>query len=138
LPSFARDSYKEILILLTINLMKKKIIYLSLIVLTGLFAYGCSSNKAKVTPDPTIPSATVSIAGFAFSPASVSVKVGQSVTWTNKDNAPHTATDLAGAFDSGSIATSQSFNFVFHTAGTYTYHCLIHSMMASATVVVTN
>jgi len=118
--------------------MKKKIIYLSLIVLTGLFAYGCSSNKAKVTPAPSSPAATVSIAGFAFSPASVNIKVGQSVTWTNMDTAPHTVTDLAGAFDSGSLATSQAFNFTFHTAGTYTYHCLIHSMMATAKVVVTN
>jgi plastocyanin len=118
--------------------MKKKLIYLSLIVLAGLFAFGCSSNKAKVTPDPTTPAATVSIENFAFSPATVNIKVGESVTWTNKDTAPHTATALTGAFDSGSLATSQTFNFKFNTAGTYSYHCLIHSMMATATVVVTN
>ena len=118
--------------------MKKKFIYLTLIILTGIFVYGCSSNKAKVTPETSTPAATVSIENFAFSPATVNIKVGQSVTWTNKDTAPHTATDLAGAFDSGSLATSQTFNFKFNTAGTYTYHCLIHSMMTNATVVVTN
>ena len=119
--------------------MKKKIIYLSLIVLAGIsLTFGCSSNKAKVTPEQTTPAANVSIQNFAFSPASVSIKVGQSVMWTNKDTAPHTATELSSVFDSGTLATNKSFSFTFHTAGTYTYHCLVHSMMANATVVVTN
>ena len=118
--------------------MKKTLIYLSVIILAAFTFTSCSSNKAKVAPDPTTPSATVSIQGFAFSPATVNIKAGQSVMWTNKDSAPHTATDLGGLFDSGSLATNQSFSFTFHTAGTYTYHCLIHSMMTSATVVVTN
>lgn len=118
--------------------MKKTFIYLTLMILTAFIFNSCSSNKAKVAPDPTTPSATVSIQGFAFSPATVNIKASQSVMWTNKDTAPHTATDLGGAFDSGTLATNQSFSFTFHTPGTYTYHCLIHSMMANATVVVTN
>lgn len=118
--------------------MKKTLIYLSVIILAAFTFNSCSSNKAKVTPEPTTPAATVSIENFAFSPATVNIKVGQSVMWTNKDSAPHTATELSSAFDSGSLATNQSFSFTFHTAGTYTYHCLIHSMMATATVVVTN
>jgi len=118
--------------------MKKTLVYLSVIILAAFTFNSCSSNKAKVKPDPTTPSATVNIEGFAFSPATVNIKVGQSVMWTNKDSAPHTATDLNSVFDSGTLATNQSFSFTFHTPGTYTYHCLIHAMMANATVVVTN
>ncbi|ASU34229.1 cupredoxin domain-containing protein [Mucilaginibacter xinganensis] len=119
--------------------MKKQLIYLSLIVFAGILVmYGCSSNKAKVNPTPSSPAATVSIQNFAFDPATVTIKVGSSVTWTNMDTAPHTATDLGNAFDSGSLATGKTFNFTFNAAGTYTYHCLIHSMMKNATVIVTN
>lgn len=119
--------------------MKRKFIYLSFIVLAGLsIIYSCSSNKPKVAPTPSTPAATVAIQNFAFVPASVTIKAGNSVTWTNMDTAPHTATELANAFDSGSLATGKTFNFTFNTPGTYTYHCLIHSMMANATVVVTN
>ncbi|SHM95053.1 cupredoxin family copper-binding protein [Mucilaginibacter sp. OK098] len=119
--------------------MKRNFVYLSLIVLAGLsLIYSCSSNKAKVNPTPSTPAATVAIQNFAFVPATVNIKVGNSITWTNMDTAPHTATDLANAFDSGSLTTGKTFNFTFNTAGTYTYHCLIHSMMKTATVVVTN
>lgn len=77
----------------------------------------------------------VSIAGFAFSPADLSVKVGDSVTWTNNDSTAHTATADDGSFDCGVIAGGQSFTFTFTTAGTFTYHCRIHpSMVAKLTV----
>jgi len=119
--------------------MKRKSIYLTLIVLAGLsIIYSCSSNKAKVNPTASTPAATVAIQNFAFVPATVTIKAGSSVTWTNMDTAPHTATDLANAFDSGSLTTGQTFNFTFNTTGTFTYHCLIHSMMKTAVVIVTN
>ena len=118
--------------------MKKTLVFLPVFIIAVFTLNSCSSNKAKVNPNPTTPAATVSIENFAFSPATVTIKAGQSVMWTNKDSAPHTATELSSLFDSGSLATNQSFSFIFHTAGTYTYHCLIHSMMANATVVVTN
>lgn len=119
--------------------MKKKFIYLSLIILAGFsLIYSCSSNKAKVTPTPATPAATVTIQNFAFVPDTVRIKTGGSVTWTNMDTAPHTATDLNSTFDSGSLTTNQKFNFTFNAAGTFKYHCLIHSMMKTAVVIVTN
>jgi plastocyanin len=76
----------------------------------------------------------VSIAGFAFAPPDLAVKVGDSVTWTNNDNTAHTATADDGSFDCGTIAAGQSFTFTFTTAGTFTYHCKIHpSMVAKLT-----
>ena len=122
-----------------IYFMKRKFIYLSLVVLAGvLLIYSCSSNKAKVNPTPSTPAATVAIQNFAFVPDTVRIKAGNSIKWTNMDTAPHTATDLANAFDSGSLATGQTFNFTFNTTGTFTYHCLIHSMMKNAVVIVSN
>jgi len=121
--------------------MKKKLTYLSLIALAGLsLIYGCSSNSAKVdpTPTPATAAAKVAIQNFAFVPDTVRIKAGSSVEWTNLDSAPHTATELANVFDSGSLATNQKFDFKFNTAGTFTYHCLIHSMMTNAVVVVSN
>lgn len=78
---------------------------------------------------------TVTIAGFAFSPADLTVPVGTAVTWTNNDSTTHTATSDDGSFDCGLISGGQSFTFTFSTAGTFSYHCKIHpSMVAKITV----
>jgi plastocyanin len=124
--------------------MKTKIISLALLIACGLFVMtGCgksSNNSTNPTSsgDKPVMAASVSIVNFAFSPAIVHVKVGGTVTWTNKDTTPHTATDLNGGFDSGSLGTDKTYTKTFATAGTYTYHCTIHSMMPNATVVVGN
>jgi plastocyanin len=78
----------------------------------------------------------VNIANFAFAPDSRSVRVGDSVKWTNKDGATHTVTADDGAFDSGNLAGGKSFSFTFDEAGTYAYHCNIHRRM-TGTVTVT-
>jgi plastocyanin len=119
--------------------VKKKLIFLFLIVLTGVALFiGCSS-KSDVTPQIVPGTANaVTIKGFVFSPSTITIKAGSTVTWTNTDSMPHTVTELNGLFDSGNIATSATYTHTFASTGTFTYHCLMHSMMASATVVVTN
>jgi plastocyanin len=99
-----------------------------------------NNNSNNPTSNGNVPlqDASVSIQNFAFSPATVRVKIGGTVTWTNKDATPHTATDLNGSFDSGSLPVDQTFKMTFNTAGTFTYHCTIHSMMPNATVIVGN
>lgn len=77
----------------------------------------------------------VSIAGFAFSPQSITVTVGDSVTWTNSDSVSHTATADDDSFDTGSIANGGSKSVTFSTAGTFAYHCSIHSSMTGTVVV---
>lgn len=123
--------------------MKTKIIYLALVWILGAFLFsGCgksSSNYSNPTTTSTsTPTAVASatIQNFAFSPSVIHVLPGGTVTWTNKDSTPHTVTDNGGSFDSGSIAADGTYKMTFATAGTYTYHCSIHSMMASATVIV--
>jgi plastocyanin len=78
----------------------------------------------------------VEIKGFAYGPKDVTVKVGQTIAWTNADAAPHTVTAKSGgSFDSGTMAKGASFEFKAAEAGTVEYFCAIHpSMTASITV----
>jgi plastocyanin len=75
----------------------------------------------------------VSIANFAFNPADVTVKVGQSVTWTNNDTTTHTVT--GADFDSGPLAPGATYSHTFATAGTFDYHCSIHTSMTGKVTV---
>ena len=77
----------------------------------------------------------VDITNFAFGPSTLTVAVGDTVTWTNSDAAPHTVTAENGAFDSGNLDSGATFRFTFTEPGTYTYRCDYHSEM-TATVVV--
>jgi len=77
----------------------------------------------------------VTIQGDAFSPSSLTVKVGDTVTWTNNDNHDHTVTSDSSAFNSGNIANGSTFSFTFNTAGTYSYNCGIHTSMTGTIVV---
>ena len=75
----------------------------------------------------------VSIAGFAFHPGTITIKAGDTVTWTNNDGATHTAT--GSGFDTGNISGGSSKSVTFDTAGTFAYHCSIHSSMTGTVVV---
>jgi plastocyanin len=77
----------------------------------------------------------VTIESNSFNPASLTIKVGETVTWTNKDSYAHTVTSDNGAFDSGNIASGSTFSFTFDTAGTYSYHCSIHTSMTAKIIV---
>jgi plastocyanin len=78
---------------------------------------------------------TVTIQGFAFSEGTVTVTEGDAVTWTNKDGASHTATADDGSFDTEGISSGTSKSITFDTAGTFPYHCKIHSDMTAEVVV---
>jgi plastocyanin len=78
---------------------------------------------------------TVSIQDFNFSPASITVKPGTTVTWINQGQANHTVTHNGGAFDSGTLHPGQSYSHKFNKAGSYDYHCEIHSSMRGTIVV---
>lgn len=77
----------------------------------------------------------VSIARFAFDPATVTIQVDDSVTWTNQDSVAHTATAGDGSFDTGPIANGASDTVTFDTAGTFAYICSIHPQMTGSVVV---
>src|SRR4051812_2663877 len=74
-------------------------------------------------------SASVTMGDFFFSPASVTVAVGDTVTWHNSGQAPHTATANDGSFDTGTINAGGSGSHTFSSAGTFSYICTIHPNM---------
>lgn len=79
--------------------------------------------------------AQVVLKGFAFDPATVTIKAGESVTWTNQDSANHTVVADNGEFKSSDLANGATFTFKFDKAGSYAYSCSVHPSM-KATVVV--
>jgi plastocyanin len=134
----------------------KKLFYLTalaVLVITGaLLTISCGTNSTPVTSTaaqgaqtkpppgqtagPDFNPAAVTIENFAFSPASVTVSVGTTVTWTNKDSATHTVTSLQGnVLNSGNIATGGTFSFTFNQTGTFDYHCAIHPSMTGKVIV---
>jgi len=70
----------------------------------------------------------VTIDNFTFTPAELKVKVGDTVTWTNHDDIPHT-TVSAGKFRSKTMDTDDKFSFTFTSAGDYKYFCSLHPHM---------
>jgi plastocyanin len=71
----------------------------------------------------------VTIKGFAYSPSSLKVKVGQQITVTNEDSAVHTITADDKSFDTGDLAKGKSMTISVKKAGTYTYICTYHQYM---------
>jgi amicyanin len=97
-----------------------------------------ASPAASATPGSTAPvgGTAVGITDFAFSPATLTVPVGATVTWTNHDAEPHTVAANDGSFHSPGMDTEATYTYTFTKAGTFDYICSIHPMM-HGTVVVT-
>jgi plastocyanin len=78
---------------------------------------------------------TVVIDGMQFSPSTIEVSVGDTVTWVNKDPFPHTATAQDKSFDSGDLQSGHSWKFKVRKKGTFPYVCTLHSTMKGVLVV---
>jgi YVTN family beta-propeller protein len=79
--------------------------------------------------------ASIGIAKFAFAPASLTIRTGEAVTFSNNDPVAHTSTSDGGAWDSGEIAPGGTFTMTLQQPGTYAFHCSLHPFMqASITV----
>jgi plastocyanin len=72
---------------------------------------------------------------FMFTPMSVTVKAGDTVTWANKDDEPHTVVSDNGLFRSAALDTDETFSFKFDKPGTYHFTCSIHPRMVGTIVV---
>ena len=77
----------------------------------------------------------VKIDNFSFGPGTLTVPVGTTVTWTNRDDIPHTVVNTEGAFKSKVLDTDEKFSFTFSKAGTYPYFCSIHPKMTGKVIV---
>jgi len=117
----------------------------------ALAASACGGgSKEKATPAATSPAGTpkatqaaatpeaegasVEIKNFAFEPKTVTIKVGQTVTWTNQDSTTHTVTG-DGGIDSDDLSKGKSYPKTFDTEGTFDYHCTPHPQMTGQVIV---
>ncbi len=80
-------------------------------------------------------SAEVKIDNFSFGPATLTVPVGTTVRWTNRDDIPHTVVSDDKVFKSKVLDTDEKFSFTFTKPGTYTYFCSVHPKMTGKVVV---
>jgi len=105
----------------------------TVLIALALFS-GLSSIKANAQQAP--PAATeVKIDNFSFGPVALTVAVGTTVTWTNRDDIPHTVVSTDKVFKSKVLDTDEKFSYTFDKAGTYPYFCSIHPKMTGKIVV---
>ena len=101
----------------------------------SLMVVAICGRSATPTPAPESAQTTITIQNFSFSPVSMTVPVGATVSWKNLDGEPHTVRSLDEQFRSGALDQNDSFTFRFVKAGTYRYVCSIHPQMVGTVVV---
>ncbi|MDP3941180.1 MAG: cupredoxin family copper-binding protein [bacterium] len=121
------------------NIIVGVIVVLVLIV-AGYFVLNKSASQmpgaaTQQTTGVTAATNTVTIQNFVYSPSTITVKVGDSVTWTNRDSVGHSATADDGSFDTGVLSQGQTGSVTFTKAGTYTYFCSVHPNMKGTVIV---
>lgn len=110
---------------------------MSLLVATGLVCLLALASAAQSPPSPpsSPAGATVTIKNFAYTPASLTIRPGQSVTWVNADDRDHTIASPDGTFASGNLSPGASFTVTFKTSGRFTYGCSLHPRMRGTVLV---
>jgi plastocyanin len=92
---------------------------------------GSFTASAKQKPETV----EVKIDNFSFGPAELTVAVGTTVTWTNRDDIPHTVVSTDKVFKSKVLDTDEKFSYTFSQAGSFPYFCSIHPKMTGKVVV---
>ena len=100
-------------------------------IMATLLLLGSPNVKASDQPSAM----EVKIDNFVFGPQTITVPVGSTVTWVNKDDIPHTTVSTDGVFKSKVMDTDEKFSYTFTKAGTYSYYCSIHPKMTGTVVV---
>jgi plastocyanin len=78
----------------------------------------------------------IEIKDFAFNPQTLTIKSGETVTWINRDEEPHTVGSVEKQFKkSSALDTDQEFTITAGPPGTYTYYCSVHPKMTGTIVV---
>src|ERR1700688_1218483 len=97
----------------------------------------CAGSPSVMASNDKASAATaeVKIDNFSFGPQTITVHVGATVTWTNRDDIPHTSVSTDGVFKSKVLDTDEKFSYTFTKAGTYPYFCSVHPKMTGQIVV---
>lgn len=135
-----RPLWQWVLIYLVIGVVIYGIIYYFVFAKKGGSNYSqpqqsMNTKQQTTTPTNTAPTNTVQISNFSFSPTTLTVKMGSTVTWQNQDSVGHSATADNNSFDTGVISPGLSGTATFTKPGNYDYHCSVHPSM-HATIVV--
>jgi len=117
--------------------MKARSQVLIIAILLAAFAVGgLPARTSAATPDEKSASeVAVKIDNFSFTPATITVPVGTTVRWTNRDDIPHTVVSDDKTFKSKPLDTDEQFTYTFIKPGTYTYFCSIHPKMTAKVIV---
>ena len=120
-----------------IRALKRRALPLAAAVALALSAPGYAAENGEAPQVAVVSAGAVTIDNFAFAPAMVTVSPGTEVTWTNKDEEPHTVVSADGGktFKSPALDSDDKFSFTFDKPGTYKYFCSIHSHMVGTIVV---
>lgn len=113
------------------NLAKRR----GILAIAGTVMLVAANGAAAIAADQTVSAKEVE-EEYLFAPANVTVSMGDTVTWTNDSDAPHTVTsDGSGPLDSDVFEEGRSFRFTFDQAGDFAYHCEIHPDMTGTVTV---
>jgi plastocyanin len=129
-----------------------KTLQLGLITLSTIILVSCGGGySAPMTPTPTpttatppatsisatvsIPVGAASLGSGAYVASPVTIAPGGTVRWTNDDTIAHTTTSNTAVWNSGNVSPGAHFDVTFPTAGTFAYHCAIHSGMTGTVIV---
>jgi len=97
---------------------------------------GTDAPLTVASPYDSMAARDVTIDNFSFSPTPITVSVGTTLTWTNRDDIPHTVVaDDVQQFKSKALDTDEKFSHTFTKAGTYSYFCSIHPKMVAKVIV---
>lgn len=122
----------------------KKTLIVAVLLGAAIVTIGAGCGKSSTTKNTNVTTNTttknnttseksVTISNFTFSPATLAVAAGTTVTWTNEDTAAHTV--VSETFSSGNLAKGQAYSFTFSTPGTYDYNCGLHPTMTGTVIV---
>jgi len=112
---------------------KAWIVGLATTVITAMLLLA-GTPSVTANDQPAAASVDVKIDNFSFGPQTLTVSVGTTVVWTNRDDIPHTVVSTDGVFKSKVRDTDEKFSFTFNTAGTYPYFCSVHPKMTGKIV----
>jgi plastocyanin len=107
----------------------KKITAFITVTAMAMLALASLAADSKTSPN------MVKIDNFSFTPQTMTVRTGTTVTWVNKDDVPHTVTSTDKKFKSRALDTDERFSFTFSAPGTYNYFCSVHPHMTGKIVV---
>ena len=109
---------------------RMKLRFVSIVIMAAAILLAAGTRHVVAAGDTA-----VKIDNFSFGPSNLTVPVGTTLTWTNRDDVPHVVASADNLFKSKALDTDDHFSFTFTKPGTYEYFCAIHPKMTGKIVV---